>query len=288
MPDPFQISLDIASIVVVLLFGLLVRLLIVKIVKRIVRQARTPPNERRRSRLLRRGVNLATAWAGEREAQRSAALGSLVISLTSVIVGVLCVLAILSVLGVDLTPVLASAGLVTVVIGFGAQNLVKDLISGVGMLLEDQFGIGDVIDMEKASGTVEAIGLRVTRLRDPAGVIWYVRNGEVVRIGNKSKGWSEIVVDLSVEPGADLAATQELVAKVAGEVATDPAFAESIVTAPALVGIESVTGNAITLRVYGTARTGEDIAVERALRYHLKLAFDQAGIGLAPAPSPPA
>ena len=111
-------------------------------------------------------------------------------------------------------------------IGFGAQNLVKDLISGIGMLMEDQFGIGDVIDMDKASGTVEAVGLRVTRLRDPAGVIWYVRNGEVLRVGNKSKGWSEVVVDIDVDAKADLVAATEVVTRVAAEVAAAPEFAD--------------------------------------------------------------
>lgn len=283
MPPAVQVVLEIASI---LLSGFLTRMIIVVIVKRIVRQARTPPNDRRRSRLLRRGVNIATAWAGEREAQRSAALGSLVISITSVVVGLLCVLAVLSVLGVNLTPVLASAGVLGVVIGFGAQNLVKDLISGVGMLLEDQFGIGDVIDMDKASGTVEAVGLRVTRLRDPAGVIWYVRNGEVVRVGNKSKGWSEILIDLHVDAGADLAQAQDLVVQVVRQVAGEPAFAESILEPPRLVGIEEVTGTGTTLRIHGRARPDSDTPIERELRYRLKLAFDQAGIRLAPAVAP--
>ena len=185
------------EIAIIVLGAILIRLVVVKIVKRLVREARKPPHERSRFRRSAIGV---VAWGGEREAQRSAALGSLVISITSVVVTVFGILGIFSVLGLNLTPVLASAGVLGVVLGFGAQNLVKDLISGVGMLLEDQFGVGDVIDMDKASGTVEAIGLRVTRLRDPAGVIWYVRNGEVLRVGNKSKGFSEILLDLQSTP----------------------------------------------------------------------------------------
>ncbi len=277
---------SILAIALILLLGFLARLIIVTIVKRIVRQARMPPSERRKSRLLRRGANFATAWAGEREAQRSAALGSLVISITSVVVGLICILAILSVLGVNLTPILASAGVLGVIIGFGAQNLVKDLISGVGMLLEDQFGIGDVIDMEKASGTVEAVGLRVTRLRDPAGVIWYVRNGEVIRVGNKSKGWSEILIDLHVDADGNLAEAQDLVSRVAHEVSSRPEFAEAIITPPALVGIESLTGSEVTLRIHGTTRTEQNAPIARELRYQLKLAFDEAGIRLAPTPTP--
>ena len=130
------------EIALILLLGFLARFVIVKIVKHLVRQARKPPADRGRFR--RGAANLATVWAGEREAQRSAALGSLVISLSSVVIGLICVLGILSVLGIDLTPVLASAGVLGVIIGFGAQNLIKDLISGIGMLLEDQIGVGDV------------------------------------------------------------------------------------------------------------------------------------------------
>ena len=272
---------SVLEIFMILLGGFLARLIIVAIVKRIVRDARKPPSER--SRFRRSRGNLATAWAGEREAQRSAALGSLVISITSVVVGLLCVLGILSVLGIDLTPVLASAGVLGVIIGFGAQNLVKDLISGVGMLLEDQFGVGDVIDMDKASGTVEAVGLRVTRLRDPAGVIWYVRNGEVLRVGNKSKGFAEILIDLEVDAEADLAEAQDLVSQVVHSVAHDPSFATDFLQPPRLVGVEQVTGSGVTLRIHGTTRPDGDVAVERELRYRLKVAFDAAGIRLAPA-----
>lgn len=269
-------------IALILLFGFLARLVIVKIVQRIVRQARVPPHMR--SRWRRHADTFASVWAGEREAQRTAALGSLVISISSVLVGLICILAILSLLGIDLTPVLASAGVLGVVIGFGAQNLVKDLISGVGMLLEDQFGVGDEIDMDKASGTVEAVGLRVTRLRDPTGVIWYVRNGEVLRVGNKSKGFAEILIDLQIDADADLAEAQDLVSSVANNVAHDHAFADDFLLPPRLVGVQEVTGSGVTLRIHGTTRPGGDIAVERELRYRLKLAFDAAGIRLAPTP----
>ena len=270
------------EIAIIVLGAILIRLVVVKIVKRLVREARKPPHERSRFRRSAIGV---VAWGGEREAQRSAALGSLVISITSVVVTVFGILGIFSVLGLNLTPVLASAGVLGVVLGFGAQNLVKDLISGVGMLLEDQFGVGDVIDMDKASGTVEAIGLRVTRLRDPAGVIWYVRNGEVLRVGNKSKGFSEILLDLQIDADADLAEAQDLVSSVVHGVAHDPAFADQLLQPPTLVGIEQVTGSGITLRIHGTAKPDGDVAIERELRYRLKVAFDAAGIRLAPAVS---
>jgi moderate conductance mechanosensitive channel len=279
-----DVLISILSILLIILAGLLARLILVQIVKWIVRQARIPPSER--SHWRRHAGRLATAWAGEREAQRSAALGSLVISVASVVIGLVCILGILTVLGIDLTPVLASAGVLAVVIGFGAQNLVKDLISGVGMLLEDQIGIGDIVDMDKASGTVEAVGLRVTRLRDSTGVIWYVRNGEVLRVGNKSKGWSEILIDLEIDAEADLAEAQDLVSQVVHRVAADPTFGPDLLDPPKLAGIEDVTGSGVTLRIHGKAKPDRDVAIERELRYQLKLAFDAAGIRLAPAQTP--
>ena len=105
---------------------------------------------------------------------------------------------VLGELGVNLAPLLASAGIAGIALGFGAQNLVKDFIAGLFMLLEDQYGVGDVVDLGEASGTVEAVGLRITTIRDGRGVLWYIRNGEIVRVGNKSQGWALVVVDVPV------------------------------------------------------------------------------------------
>ncbi len=105
----------------------------------------------------------------------------------------------LSELRIDLAPFIAGTSIVGVALGFGAQNIVKDFLSGMFMMLEDQYGVGDVIDFEKASGTVEAVGLRTTRLRDVNGTVWYVRNGEVVRVGNKSQGFAQVVLDVPID-----------------------------------------------------------------------------------------
>ena len=105
---------------------------------------------------------------------------------------------VLGELGVELAPLIASAGIAGMALGFGAQNLVKDFIAGLFMLLEDQYGVGDIVDVGEASGTVEAVGLRITTIRDARGVLWYIRNGEIVRVGNKSQGWALVVVDVPV------------------------------------------------------------------------------------------
>jgi small-conductance mechanosensitive channel len=130
----------------------------------------------------------ATSLPAERRTQRIAALGSLARSAVTAILFVLAGLMILAELGFNITTIVAGGSIVAVTVAFGLQSIVKDLFSGVFMLVEDQLGVGDFVDMEKASGVVEAIGLRVTQLRDDDGTVWYVRNGEVVRVGNFSQG----------------------------------------------------------------------------------------------------
>ena len=142
--------------------------------------------------------------AATRRVQRAKTMGDL---LKSVITGVLVAIfgtMILSQLGVNIAPIIASAGIIGIALGFGAQSLVKDFLSGVFMIFEDQYGVGDVIDVGEANGTVEAVSLRVTRLRALDGTVWYVPNGEILRVGNKSQNWSRAVVDVGVGYDEDL------------------------------------------------------------------------------------
>ena len=141
-----------------------------------------------------------------RRTQRARTIGSVLRSTISVIVLTIAAIMVLDVFGVALGPILAAAGIGGVAVGFGAQNLVRDFLSGMFMLLEDQYGVGDIVDVGEASGVVEAVGLRITTLRDVNGTVWYVRNGEILRVGNKSQGYAVAVVDLPVAHSADIAA----------------------------------------------------------------------------------
>ncbi|MET9023115.1 mechanosensitive ion channel family protein [Actinopolymorpha sp. NPDC004070] len=219
----------------------------------------------------------------ERRAQRAHALGSLFKSIATAVIFGVTSLMVLQQLGYNMAPIIASAGVVGVAIGFGAQNLVKDFISGVFMLLEDQYGVGDVIDMGQATGTVEGVGLRVTRLRDGDGVLWHVRNGEIVRVGNKSQGWSSLVLDVSVAYDEDVAQVEELINDTARTLSDEDEFRDRILEAPHVVGIEEVNGAALTLRVIGKTRPNEHFGVQRELRLRLKALFDAKGIRV-PAP----
>src|SRR5690606_1086356 len=134
--------------------------------------------------------------------------------ISGVVLAVIVTMA-LSELGVNIAPIIASAGIIGLALGFGAQTLVKDFLSGIFMLVEDQYGVGDVVDLGEASGTVEAVSLRVTRLRDINGTVWYVRNGEVVRVGNMSQNWARAVLDITVTYDADLVRVRQVLAEVA-------------------------------------------------------------------------
>ena len=219
----------------------------------------------------------------ERRTQRAQTIGSVLRSFSTLLIYGVAFVLVLGEFGVNLAPIIASAGVVGVAIGFGAQNLVRDFLSGIFMMLEDQYGVGDVVDLGEASGTVEAVGLRVTTLRDIAGTVWYVRNGEVLRVGNSSQGYSVAVIDIPVGHSADVDATSELARAAAAEECTEAAIAGKVLAPPDMLGVQSVTAEGILLRLTVRTRPGEQWAVQRAVAGAVKSALDAAGV---PAPTP--
>jgi small conductance mechanosensitive channel len=205
-------------------------------------------------------------------------MGSVLKSAASFAIFVLAGLMVLSELGLDLAPLIASAGIAGIALGFGAQNLVKDFLAGVFMIFEDQYGVGDVIDTGEATGSVEAVGLRVTQLRDVDGVVWYVRNGEVIRIGNKSQGWARAVLDIGVGYGEDIAMVRTLLKEVADTLWRDPEWAELVVEEPEVWGVEAMGPDAVLVRVAVKTQPLEQWKVARELRERIKAAFDERGI----------
>ncbi len=219
----------------------------------------------------------AAAVFPERRRQRAEAIGSVLRSSSTVTVYTIAALLVLGQLGVYLGPLLASAGIVGVALGFGAQSLVKDLIAGLFMLLEDQYGVGDVVDVGQASGTVESVGLRITTIRDGRGVLWYVRNGEIVKVGNKSQGWATVVVDVPIG-FASVDRAVEVLRGAAAALADDPDYAEDLIEPPAVLGVEQLTVDGAVLRT--TVKTASDAQwrVGRELRRRLTEALAEAGI----------
>ncbi len=214
----------------------------------------------------------------ERRTQRAEAIGSVLRSFASIVVLGIAVVLVLGELGINLAPIVASAGVVGVALGFGAQNLIKDFIAGIGIILEDQYGVGDVVDLGEASGTVEAVGLRITRLRDVNGVVWYVRNGEVLRVGNKSQGFAQVVIDMPVAHDTDLERARTVMQEVADAMYAEEEWAAVLLAEPESLGVEQITAEGVFLRVQVRSTNADQWRVGRELRLRLKERFVAEGI----------
>ncbi|MFB8090142.1 mechanosensitive ion channel family protein [Streptomyces sp. NBC_00708] len=216
----------------------------------------------------------------ERRRQRSEAIGSVLRSVASFLILGTAALMILGAFQINLAPLLASAGVAGVALGFGARNLVTDFLSGVFMILEDQYGVGDQIDAGVASGEVIEVGLRVTKLRGENGAIWYVRNGEVKRIGNLSQGWSTAGVDVQVRPTEDLEKIRAVITEAAQEMAKEDPWTERLWGPVEILGLDTVLLESMTVRVSAKTMPGQAVGVERELRWRIKVALDAAGISM--------
>jgi small-conductance mechanosensitive channel len=212
------------------------------------------------------------------KARRVETIAALFRSVTSATVWTIAVLMALSELGLNLGPLIAGAGIVGVAVGFGAQNLVRDFLSGMFMLMEDQYGVGDVIDAGPATGTVESISLRTTRLRDVNGTVWHLPNGHIERVGNRSQQWSRAVLDVDVSYQTDIAHATDVIKRTAQTMCEDPEFAESVLTEPEVWGVENLGLDSVTIRLVLKTAPHDQLKVTRELRARIKAAFDEAGI----------
>ncbi|MGP3978461.1 mechanosensitive ion channel family protein [Streptomyces sp. 8N114] len=218
--------------------------------------------------------------SGERRRQRSEAIGSILRSVASFVIMGTAAMTVLSGLGINLAPLLASAGVAGVALGFGARDLVKDVLAGMFMLLEDQYGVGDRVDAGEASGVVLEIGLRVTQLRGDDGEIWYIRNGEIKRIGNLSQGWSMAALDVRVRADEDLDEVRAAVVAAGEEMGKDSPWDEILWEPVQVLGLDEVTLDSMVLRVSVKTMPDKNLAVERELRWRIKKALDSRGIRL--------
>jgi moderate conductance mechanosensitive channel len=235
----------------------------------------------------------ASAVLRARREQRARTTASVLQSLTTAVVASVVAITALDVLAIPVAPLLASAGIVGIALGIGAQSLVKDVISGLLMMVEDQYGVGDVVDLGSASGVVEAVGLRITRLRDDDGTVWYLRNGEVLRVGNHSHGWSRAVVDVGIAHGEDLDRARQLLLEAARSLADDRVTKDLLMAGvpsePQVWGIEEFLAEGVVLRVVVQTRPLQQVAVARELRRRIKDRLDTAGVTVVyPPPDPPA
>jgi len=266
------------------LFGLVVRWILHRLVDRLVKRAETGVLPARVHRMslgslgAGRSAGSQELAVANRRVQRAKTMGSLLKSIiTGVIVAVVGTM-MLSEIGVNVGPIIASAGIIGIALGFGAQSLVSDFLSGVFMIVEDQYGVGDEIDLGEAVGTVEAVSLRVTRLRDVNGTVWYVRNGEITRVGNMSQNWARTVLDVAVAYHEDLVKVRRVLEDVAHDLWEDEDYKGVIIEEPSVWGVQELGIDGVVVRVALKTAPLEQWAVAREMRQRIKARFDHEGI----------
>lgn len=219
-----------------------------------------------------------TSVTSARANQRAETIGALVGSVATFTVWSVAALMVFGELGLELGPLLAGAGIVGIALGFGAQNLVRDFLSGIFMLIEDQFGVGDVINAGPATGTVEGVSLRTTRLRDVEGNVWHIPNGTIDHVANKSQQWSRALLDIQVSYGTETSYALEVIRRVATGAWEDALWSEEILEEPEVWGVESLDADGVTIRLVVKTKPLSQWKVARELRIRIKQAFDAEGI----------
>ncbi len=264
-------------IVLILLFALIGRWLLLVSVRRVVSSV---VSGRGRSLKIGAGIELSPL-ATERVVQRTRTMGTVLNNFITWSIVVIAISMVLSELGVAIGALAAGAGLLGAGVGFGAQTLIRDLISGLFIVFEDQYGVGDSVNLGEISGVVEGVGLRVTQVRDLDGVLWYVRNGEIMRVGNHSQGWSRAVVDVAFAYDTDVTKAKAIVENAASIVASEPHNTDRIIGAPQVWGIHALSGDQLVLRVIQETKSGLADEFARELRTQIKRDVDAAGLSLA-------
>ena len=269
------------AILGLLLLAVLTRWLLHRLIDRLARRASegvlASPMSRGR---LGRASKVAGAGGStvERRVQRAKTMASLLKSIVTGVVFTMVSIMVISELGYDVAPLIASAGIIGLALGFGAQSLVRDFLSGIFMILEDQYGVGDVVDLGEAIGTIEAVSLRVTRLRDVNGTVWYVRNGEILRVGNMSQNWARTVLDIPVAFSEDLHRVQRVLREVAHGLWEDDDYKSVVIEEPEIWGVESLSPDGPVVRVTLKTAPMEQWEVAREMRQRIMARFDYEGI----------
>jgi small-conductance mechanosensitive channel len=278
----------VGGIVLVLVVACIVNLLVRRAINRFTARLSDPASTETLSRFRRRTPTVVADAVGlsTRAAARARTMAHVLRSVSTAAIWSIATVTVLGELGINLGPLVASAGIAGVALGFGAQSLVEDVISGFFMLVEDQYGVGDIIEIGDvsnplASGTVEEVNLRTTRIRDVNGTVWHVPNGIIKRVGNMSQQWARALVDVSVAHGTDVDAAQEVIKETADALWRDPQWDGVILEEPEVWGVEQLTAEGITIRLVVKTRGAEQFGVTRELRRRLLMALtaDDIDIG---------
>ena len=222
----------------------------------------------------------ASPISAMRSVQRTRTLGSVLNNTSTWVIVIVVSILVLTELGFSVTALVASAGILGAALGFGAQSIIKDVLNGLFMVFEDQLGVGDVVDLGIAEGVVERVGIRITEIRDVSGTLWFVRNGEILRVGNKTQDWSRVILDLPVPYDSNIDDIQNLLLESAQEFAASPQWRRKIMEDPEVWGVQSLSAEAVTLRLVVKVRAGEQWAAERALYRALKDSLDKRQVDI--------
>ncbi|GAA3868668.1 hypothetical protein GCM10022381_10010 [Leifsonia kafniensis] len=270
---------NLVAIVIIVAIAFLIRWVLHFVIDRVVQQIVT--GAKKKQNAVDTQALIVSPVAAVRLVQRTRTLGSVLTNVVNVVILVVTVLLVVNKLD---STILGSFALLTAAIGaglgFGAQNIVKDTLNGLFMVMEDQLGVGDVVDVGPATGMVEAVGIRITQVRDVNGILWFVRNGEILRVGNMSQGWARAIIDLAVPYDTDVDAVQTEVLRVATDMASNGKWRSRILEKPEVWGLESISDDALVIRLVVKTRTSTKDDVSRELRLRLKRALDDMGVKL--------
>ena len=267
------------GILLIVVISIIARAVLLYAVKRLVDQVVT--GVKKKQNVTDTQALVASPLAAVRIVQRTRTIGTVLTNVINVTVVIVAIILVITT--IDPT-IIGSLALLTAALGaglgFGAQNIVKDVLNGLFMVFEDQLGVGDVVDLGPATGVVEAVGIRVTQVRDVNGTLWFVRNGEILRVGNMSQGWSRAIIDLAIPYDADLEQVQERMLATAVEMADEPKWRSRIIERPEIWGLESISAEALVIRLVVKTRTSAKDDVARELRIRLKRALDAIDVTL--------
>lgn len=277
------------AIALIVLFAVLASRIARWMIKRTMHRISDPGNQEHLKRLRKRtpGALLRTDEWNLRTEARVHTLTAVFRSLATAFIWFVAVVWILGIVGLDFGPLIAGAGIAGIALGFGTQTMVKDFIAGFFLVVEDQFGVGDVVDLgENAKGTVEQVTLRATRVRDVEGTVWHVPNGQLTRVANKSQEWARALIDVVVPYSADLDQVSELMQSVADDLTSDERWKPDVLERADIWGVQDFATDGIHIRMVIKTKPAAQFGLLRELRRRLKTAFEVAGIPFAHAGGP--
>jgi len=230
------------------------------------------------AKVIRRVVTSDPSLSAEEEVRREDTLIQIMSGTIKISTVVFVFLMILSEFGIDIAPLIAGAGVIGLAFGFGGQYLVKDVITGLFIILENQYRVGDVVKIAGIAGLVEDISLRVTILRDLDGTVHHIPHGDVTTVSNMAKGFARVNMNIGISYNADVDKVKEIINRVGNELAEDPEFKEKIIDTPKYVRIDSFDDSSVSLKILGETKPLAQWEIAGELRIRLKRAFDKEGI----------